>query len=165
MALFAVLLVGWKEPEAFRKEQDRLAAAQFATLLPMRPYAMLLLAIFCLAARMISKHVRDETFDLVPSIVISLGSSWVLFYGLWWLVRRLPATVNLYSNGIMKMGQNRVRPFKSMTSYSWSPKDSYYVLRITTDRGRVQSYGVPDPVTRGKIDDVLRQNGLKESPR
>ena len=112
---------------------------------------------------MLNRYLRNEPLDLVSGAVISLGSSWALFHGIWWLVRRLPATVNLYSNGIMKMGESRVRPFKSMTGYNWSSKDSYYVLQITLDKGRAQSYGVPDPMTRSKIDEVLCQNGLKES--
>jgi hypothetical protein len=123
---------------------------------------MVLFAIFCIAARMLSEYLRGEPFDLVSSIVINLGSSWFLFYGLWWLVRRLPATVNLYSNGILKMGQNRVRPFGEMSGYNWSQKGSYCVLHIITSRGGVLSYGVPDPITRDRIEAALSQIGLKK---
>ena len=59
------------------------------------------------------------------------------------------------------MGENRVRPFKEMSGYSWSQNGSYYLLRITTKKGRTLSYGVPDPIIRDKIEAVLNKNGVK----
>jgi len=78
-------------------------------------------------------------------------------------VGRRPASVNLYSKGIMKMGQQRILWFQNMTGFSWSDEGSYYVLHLMPKKGRNVLYGVPDAMTREKVEAVLQQNGLKET--
>jgi hypothetical protein len=103
-----------------------------------------------------SKH-PPEFFVAFPMI---LALSFGLMYGYPWLMRRSPGTVNLYSFGIMRMGEQRIRSFKEMSGYNLSEEGSYYVLRLIAKKGRITLYGIPDPMTRDKIEVVLSQAGL-----
>ena len=105
-----------------------------------------------------SKHPPDFIVAFPMILALSVG----LVYGYPWLLRRAPGTINLYSFGIMGMGEQRIRSFKEITGYNWTEEGSYYVLRLITKKGRTLLYGVPDPMTRDKVDEVLSQAGLNK---
>jgi hypothetical protein len=58
------------------------------------------------------------------------------------------------------MGEKSIRSFKEISGYDSSEEGSYYVLHLITKKGRAILYGVPDPMTREKIETILRQAGL-----
>jgi hypothetical protein len=164
MNVFAKPVVSWKQPEAFRLSEDKHSAV--STNRWLRPAGLLaIVAMYTLAWEILklnpSKHPPD--FVVAFPIILALGVG--LVYGYPWLLRRAPAAVSLYSFGIMAMGERSIRSLKTLSGYNWMEEGTFYVLRLTDKKGRKRLYGVPDPITKGKIDVTLRQSGLKESSR
>lgn len=166
MGFLAVKKFQWAEPEAYREEQDSAAAAFGTRLWWLRPLCIFVFTFACALIGWVNKtflhKVSPAGSPLGIGLILVVGS--LLLYGMPWLLRRFPATVTLYSTGIMRMGDQNIYPFKGMTDYAWLQMPTYYVLLIKTKRGRHCSYGVPDAMTRDKIDAALMECGLTRSP-
>lgn len=164
MGFLPVKKFQWYEPEAYRVEQDR-AAADFCTWLWwLRPSCIFIFTVANALIGWANKTFlhKDSNAGSPLGVGIMFGAGVFLLYGMPWLLRRLPASVTLYSTGIMKMGDQNIHPFKGMSGFNWLQKGSYYVLNIVTPKGRILSYGVPDPMTRDKIEAILGQTGLSK---
>jgi hypothetical protein len=162
MKLFAKPAVTWNEPEAFRISEDNWSAKKNSRW--MRPTFFLVLVTMYTFGWEISKlNPNKRPPDFVVAFPLFLVLSFSLVYGLPWFLRRVPATINLYPSGLIRMGAQRIRPLKEMSGYNWLKEDSYFVLSLINKKGRAVLYGVPDAITRDKIVAVLRQAGLNEN--
>jgi len=161
MNLFAKPVVTWNQPEAFRVHADQ---RSFVTmkwwLWPLIVFATV--AMFTLGWEISKLNPSKHPPDFIVAFPMILALSVGIVYGYPWLLRRAPGAVNLYSFGIMGMGEQRIRSFKEISGYNLSEEGSYHVLRLITKKGRSILYGVPDPMTRDKIEVVLNQAGLSK---
>jgi len=166
MSFLAVKKLRWNEPEAYREQTDQVVAEYWTRLWWLRPLTVLALSSAAALIGWFDKVVlhKDTPAGSPYGFGIAAAGVVFLFYGTPWLLRQLPASVTLYSTGIMKMGDKNLHSFKGMVGYAWQEKPTYCVLLIATKKGRRLSYGVPDSITKTKIDEVLRRNGLMESP-
>jgi hypothetical protein len=161
MKLGLKLIARWTEPEAFRISEENYWNARTPPW--QRPLYVLLLAAVLLLNWFIARfNPSKHPISLAAALALTISTSLLLLYGLPWLLRRLPSTVNLYERSIMRRGWHHARPLNSFVSYAWLAENSYHVLELTTPRGHTLRFGLPDASLREKIDPVLRENKLVE---
>jgi hypothetical protein len=157
MSLFAKPVVTWKQPKAFWLNQVRL--------LPwwVRPSVVAIFVALVLLFREGNKLIPSrEHIDLITALARGFGFGFFVVYFLPWVCGLARHDIFLYSSGIQRIGQQTKLPFKDMGGFIWTEEGSYYVLHLITKKGRTLSYGVPDPMTRDKIEAVLDQSGLSK---
>lgn len=81
------------------------------------------------------------------------------------LSRIFPSVINLGQNGIVRVRWKRTIPipFKDVVHYVWLENDPkhFFTLRLYRKQGLLADFGVPDAVTRDRIEVVLQQARLK----
>jgi len=149
------LLFKWREPEAFRVAQDRRAAQ--TTKWWHKPGALIVIVSIYLASWFVARldpHKTPASFPVAFGSCLGLGI--FLVYLLPWLLRRAPATVELRTNRVIKMGQQTGIFYRELVNYTWLQEETYHVLDLETRKGRHLLLGVPDAGTRDEIDAILR---------
>ena len=160
MSFLAQVKIRWIQPEEFLLEEDqRSIVVQQWWLRPLIIFVFTVLSMLIWCGNKFLLHKDVPSFWV--AIVLFLSMFWFLFYGWPWLLRLRPSVV-LYSNSIMGMGESHSHSFKEFSGFDLSSENSYYVLRLTTKKGRCLLYGVPDVVTRNSIEAVLSQAGLSK---
>jgi len=169
MNLFPSPKVRWTEPDAFRSARVQLLKYEIAQELPWRRLSfysicgVLAYAIFIWSLNRFVFHENPMSFG---SYFGGFGGFfWVIIYAQPWLTSLLPSSVALYSDCVCRPVEGTACHFMRLSGFFWSKEESYYVLHLvpkTGRNGRTIPYGVPDPMTRDRIEAVLLQSGLSK---
>lgn len=164
--VFGFSLLNWKEPKAFALTSDRYEKRRMPWWVqPLCAIAVVGLNLLCWYLATLNPHKHPLPLNQALPIILTLGL--FIAYVFPWLCRLCPAEVRITRSKIVRTCGNshRIVAFKKITGFKWfeNPNQGYFMLQVNRQKGASYFYGVPDSVTRDKVDALLKQVGLKEA--